>query len=231
MGGIKGIQKTSLVDFSPNIVSTIFFGGCNLRCPYCHNKDLVLDSKALKEIKEEKILDFLVKRKKILDGVCISGGEPTLYAGLTPFIHKVKKLGLKIKLDTNGTNPNKVEVLLKNNLIDYVAIDIKSDKRNYKQATNSNIDVDKIEDTIKLIQKYNIEYELRTTVVPGLFNKEIAERIGEWFGDKCDYYIQQFRPESTLDENFKNIKPFSSDELKEFKIILEKYFRRVGIRD
>src|SRR3989338_3543069 len=146
MASIKGLQKTTLVDFPTYIASTIFISSCNFKCGFCYNVDLVNDQKKLPIISEEEILQFLEKRKNVLDGVCITGGEPTLYKNLKNFIKKIKEIGYKIKLDTNGTNPLLLKELIDEKLVDYVAMDIKSSKEKYNKAAGVPVDMKKVQE-------------------------------------------------------------------------------------
>lgn len=228
---IKGLQKTSMVDYPGKVVATLFTDKCNFRCPFCHNVDLVLNSGKMPEISQEEILNFLRERKKWLDGVCITGGEPTLHKGIVDFIKKIKEIGLLVKLDTNGTNPEMLKELIDSKLVDYVAMDIKSSKENYGKATNSTIDLNKIRQSIGLLNQGKVEFEFRTTAVPKFYNKEEAKKIGEWLKGSRKYVLQQFsEKKDMLDNSLKNIKPYTKTEFEEFKEILKDYFDVVEVR-
>jgi pyruvate formate lyase activating enzyme len=227
---IKGVQKTSLIDYPGKVASVIFVSLCNFRCPYCHNGELVLDE-VKNEINPEEILKFLEKKKKWLDGVCITGGEPTLHKGLVDFAREVKKRNLLVKIDTNGTNPEMIEELLSKNLVDYIAMDIKASKERYNNATKVNFNMDIIQKAIDLIMKSDVKYEFRTTVVPGLFDEKEAEEIGKWLKGARKFCIQQFRNiDRTLDRKFQDVQPYRPKKLKEFKNILSGYINKVEIR-
>lgn len=231
---IKGINKTTLVDYPPYTSSTIFLSGCNFRCPFCHNPDLVEGFHLLDDISEKEILEFLDTRKKWIDAVCITGGEPCIQKDLPQFIKKIKDKGFLLKLDTNGTNPDMIKFLLKNNLIDKIAMDIKSSKENYSDAIgkDSSIYIDKIQKSIDLIKNSGIDYEFRTTVVPDLVRKEDIKEIGLWIGNAKKFAIQNFRYSGKmLDESFKDKKPFFKDELLEMKQSVEKYFDNIEVRE
>ena len=218
---IGGMQKFSLIDYPGKISAVIFLPGCNFRCGFCHNPELV-DPELLKDqskISEQEILDFLATRRGKLDGVCITGGEPTIWKDLPEFIEKIKKLGFLIKLDTNGTNPEMVEKVIDN--IDYFAIDIKNAPAKYRATVNVEVSGANIEKTLKIIVARAVPLELRTTVVPGLIVKEDFVKIKEWLEslgvlEKVhSYAIQQFRPLKTLNKEFQNIRPYKDEELRE----------------
>jgi len=220
---IVAVQKTSLIDYPDNISSILFLSRCNFRCPYCHNKDLVLDR--LPKIDEEVIIDDLKMRKKYIDGVVITGGEPTLYSDLIDLIRKIKEISLLVKLDTNGSNPDLLEELLNLKLLDYVAMDIKADPENYSKAIGVEIDMDIIKESIYTLKNSKINYEFRTTVVPPFFNDKIARNIGELIKGSSIYYLQQYVPRNTLDPKFENIKPYPREVLERFVEILKPYVK------
>ena len=168
---IRGIQKISFIDFPGEICATLFAGGCNFKCRYCHNKDLVLKPADLPPIQENEIIKFLKAKKYVLDGVCISGGEPSLQEGLPDFISRIKELDLKVKLDTNGTRPYLISKLLDRKLIDYIAMDIKAPLEKYSFVTGVDVDIERLKETINLLKSNSIDQEFRTTVVPGLLNE------------------------------------------------------------
>ena len=227
---IKGIQKTSLLDYPGKICSTIFLNRCNFRCPYCHNPELVFDE-VKDEIPPEEFLDFLEEKKKWIDGICVTGGEPTLHKGLVDFARKVKEKGFLIKLDTNGTNPAMIEQLLNEKLVDYVAMDIKADLDKYSEAVNAKVNTDAIQKTVNLLMNSEIGYEFRTTVVPGLFDEETAEKIGNWLKGAKKYCLQQFRnSDKVLDPKYQNVGHYHIDKLEKFKSILKKHINDVEIR-
>ena len=195
----------SLVDYPNKPAITIFTGGCNLNCPFCHNGELV----ALREGEfEEPVLEFLKQRRDKLDAVCISGGEPTIHSDLDEFIGEIQSLGYSVKLDTNGSKPEVLQKLLAENLLDYVAIDVKSSPYRYHQATGGMLDFDIVATTIRVVQESGIDYELRTTVVPGIVDLEDLEVIAEILGPMKCYALQQFRPRKTLDPAFERVRPY-----------------------
>ncbi|NIO44088.1 MAG: anaerobic ribonucleoside-triphosphate reductase activating protein [Candidatus Aenigmarchaeota archaeon] len=225
---IKGLQKQTVIDYPEKIACTIFIFGCNFRCSYCHNPELVVDD-GRPEIKQEDILEFLKNRKGFLDAVCITGGEPTLNKDLPDFISKIKKLGFLVKLDTNGSNPEMLKELIEKKLVDYVAMDIKAPLESYENITNVKVNKENVQKSIDLIKKMK-EYEFRITVVPDLFDEKQAKLIGEWLKGSKRFFIQQFRGIKTLDKNFVGKKSFSKEELTKFCNILKHYFEVCKIR-
>ena len=225
---IKGLQKQTVLDYPGKLACTIFTFGCNFKCGFCHNPELVVDD-GRPEIKQEEILEFLKNRKGFLDGVCITGGEPTLNNDLPDFISKIKEMNFLVKLDTNGTNPKMLEELINKKLVDYIAMDIKAPLEFYDKITNVKVNKDDIQKSVDLIRKTK-NYEFRTTVVPSLFNEEYARSIGEWLNGSKKFYIQQFRGIKTLDKSFVGKKPFSKEETIKFCGILKPYFETCEIR-
>lgn len=187
---ISGFQKLSLVDFDGHISATIFVSGCNFACPFCHNAGLVNGSEP--QISESEVLDYLSKRFGLLDGVCISGGEPTLYPDLPKFIAKLKYIGYLVKLDTNGTNPEMVKYLVENKLVDYIAMDIKNSEDNYIKTIGKDYDFGKIKTTIEYIMNCEIDYEFRTTLVKNLHTLEDIQKIAKLIAGAKKYYLQKF---------------------------------------
>ncbi len=229
MLNIKGIQKLSVIDYEPYSSAVIFLPGCNFRCPYCHNSDLVLRPESLGSIAEDEILDFLEKRRQWLDAVVVTGGEPTLH-DIEPFFSKLKKLGYKLKLDTNGTNPELLKRLLNKQLVDYIAMDIKAPFEKYQQITMLLPDIGKIKESVQIIMSSSIDYEFRITVLPSLVSKEDIARIAEQLKGAKRFVIQQFRPKGILDKSFENEKPYTKEELAELAEIAKKNIKKVEIR-
>jgi pyruvate formate lyase activating enzyme len=214
---LAGFKKQSLIDYPGNISSVVFTQGCNFRCGYCHNPDLVLPEKFGNIYKKEKIFNYLFKYRKMLDAVCITGGEPTIHKDLPVFIIKIKELGLKVKLDTNGTNPEMLLYLFENNLIDFTSMDIKNilDFNFYNKTVGNWINKEiflKILKSISLIKNSNIDYEFRTTIAKGLHSKEHIKILKKQFG--INYQIQNFNPKIVLNSKLK-LEPFSENEYKE----------------
>lgn len=191
---IHGLEKMSLVDYDGKISATVFTGNCNFKCGFCHNSALVLSSETLPEIPEIEVLDYLKKRKGLLDGVCISGGEPTLNPDLPEFIEKIKNIGYAVKLDTNGTNPTLVKSLSRNGLCDYFAMDIKNDREHYAEIIGfDKFDTKKIEETVDFFLSGNVDYEFRTTLVKEFHNKSNIINIGKWIKGANKYFLQKFK--------------------------------------
>ena len=190
---IRGIQKVTLLDYPGKVACTLFTGGCNFRCPFCQNSELVLCPKAVDEIPMSDIFAYLNKRKGLLDGVCITGGEPLLEGDIEVFMREVRSLGYLIKLDTNGYLPDKLEHLISCKLLDYVAMDIKSCRENYALVAGlPGLDISRIEKSIELLKKSGIPHEFRTTVVHELHTAEDVRKIGLWLAGEERYYIQKF---------------------------------------
>ncbi|MBR6563243.1 MAG: anaerobic ribonucleoside-triphosphate reductase activating protein [Clostridia bacterium] len=189
---IEGLQKTTLLDYPGCVACTLFSHGCNLRCPFCHNAGLVI-RKPENVIDIEEISAFLQKRKGILDGVCLTGGEPLLQKDALEFIRFLKSFGYKIKLDTNGFYPDKLKSAIDEGLLDYIAMDIKSSKEGYGRTVGiPDIDISPAEESVKLIMSSGVDYEFRTTAVKGLHLVSDFEKIGEWIAGAKRYFIQQF---------------------------------------
>ncbi|MBN2854039.1 anaerobic ribonucleoside-triphosphate reductase activating protein [Patescibacteria group bacterium] len=222
---IGGLEKLSLLDYPNHLAAIIFTSGCNFRCHYCYNPMLVLPQKVkdvknkedLSLISSEDLLLFLKERFGRLEGVVITGGEPTLHPDLPDFIRKIKKIGYLVKLDTNGTNPEMLEKLLKAKLVDYLAMDIKSDALNYEKAVGVKVDFKKLEKSVKIIMASGLPYEFRTTMVPGLVDKEIFLAMGNFIKGAKKWYLQNFKSDTDLvDASFKDQKSFTLKEMKEF---------------
>lgn len=189
---IEGLQKTTLLDFPGLVACTVFAHGCNLRCPFCHNAGLVV-RKPENIISQEELGEFLKKRKGILDGVCLTGGEPLAQKDAIEFIEFLKSFGYKIKLDTNGFFPERLKEAIDKGLVDYIAMDIKSSPEGYAKAVGiDGIDITPATESVKLIMSSGVDYEFRTTAVKGLHLVSDFERIGEWISGAKRYFIQQF---------------------------------------
>jgi len=232
---IAGLQKTTLIDYPGKIACVVFLAGCNFRCPWCYSSELVLPLKIIKQprLSEKEILDFLRQRKGLLDGVVICGGEPTINKDLTQFIEKIKNLGYPVKLDTNGSNPETLKDLVKANLIDYVAMDIKTTAESsvYKNLMTDGITIEKIKESVKFLKLGRIDFEFRTTVVDSIHKREDFIEIAKWIGGpSIKYYLQNFRAEKTIDPEFENIKPFKEEFLKEIAKEISPYFKICEVR-
>ena len=191
---IKGLQKTTLLDFPGKLACTIFTAGCNFRCPFCHNSSLVVRAGEVDEIPLESFLSYISKRKGLLDGVAITGGEPLLNPDIDELMRKIRAEGLLIKLDTNGAYPDRLEALLDEGLVDYIAMDIKNTKEKYALTAglDESFDISTIERSIDVIMKKAPDYEFRTTVVRELHTPEDLVAISEWITDAKNYFLQKY---------------------------------------
>ena len=225
---IHGFTKTTLLDFPGFVAATIFTGGCNFKCPFCHNFELVLTPDIYPKEDENDILAFLKKRYGILKGVCISGGEPTLQPDLVSFLEKIKEIGYLIKLDTNGYKPDVIKELIDRNLIDYIAMDIKASKENYSKASGIDIDIDIIQKSIDIISSSNIDYEFRTTIVKNLHTIDDFKAIADWLPSKSKYFLQSYK-ETTGIGNY-NFESFDVATLNGFLDIVKKQIPNTSLR-
>lgn len=226
---IHGFQKTTLLDYPGHVAATVFVGGCNFRCPFCHNGQLVLDAAGQPVIPEEEVLAYLKKRRGVLEGVCITGGEPTLQEDLAVFIRSLKDLGYLVKLDTNGYRPEVLGYLLQEGLLNYVAMDIKATSKKYSLAAGmSAFQFEQIMESIRLLMKGMVPYEFRTTVVKGIHVAEDFEEIGKMLQGCSSYYLQGFRESDTMiGEGFE---AFSQEEMEKMAHLARKYIDRVMLR-
>lgn len=225
----RGLQKTTLLDYPGIIAATVFTAGCNFRCPFCHNGDLVLAANSLPRIEETEVLDFLQKRKGILKGLCISGGEPTLQKGLPEFIQKVKDLGYLVKLDTNGSNPEMLKVLLENDLLSYVAMDIKNSPDSYEKTIDATgFSMEAISESIEFLRQAGIPCEFRTTLVKELHTEADMRAIAHWLPKEIPYYLQCY------EENEQVIKPGfhppTKETMERYREILSEKLEQVYLR-
>jgi len=230
---IKGLQKFTLIDYPGKLACTIFTAGCNFLCPFCHNSELVCEKEIgnIKDISEQEIFAFLEERKGFLDGVCITGGEPTINKEIIDFIQKIKDIGYLVKLDTNGSNPKILEKLLKRNSVDYVAMDIKAPRGRYSEIVCRDIDEETIDKSINLLKNSTIDFEFRTTVVPELLDKKDILEITNWIRGSKKYYLQKFIGHKTIDPRFENVKEYSDDYLIEIRNSISPFFEICEIRN
>ena len=224
---ILGIEKVSMVDYKDKISATIFTGGCNFRCPFCHNSGIV--EKKYNYYSEDEILEYLKDRKKLLDAVVISGGEPTLQKDLPRFIKAVRALGYLVKLDTNGTNPQMLEMLLQDGLIDYVAIDIKNDFSNYSVITGvPNLNTEAIKKSLALLKKFLVDYELRTTLVKEFHTQKNIEKLSEDLKGEKLLYLQKFKlSEGVFNQTLHEVPKIEAEKFQE---ILKRNIKNVILR-
>lgn len=227
---IKGFIKNSFVDYPGKVAATVFTGGCNFSCPFCHNGELVTSPGKMETIPIWEIMEFLDKRKGLIDGIVITGGEPTIYPGLRDFILKIKEKGFLVKLDSNGHEPLVLEKLIQENIIDYIAMDIKNSPEKYAETAGlKKIDISRIIKSVEIIKNSGIDYEFRTTVMKEFHNKEDIVKIKDWLGSSKKYVLQNYNPKEGQVEDI-IFTPFSEEELEEFKEILSENIQKVEIR-
>jgi pyruvate formate lyase activating enzyme len=227
---IGGLQKVSLIDYPGEISSIIFLQGCNFKCPYCHNPELV-DSKLFGPCLQEKdVFEFLKTRIGKIDAVTITGGEPTIQNDLMPFIKRIKKMGFAVKLDSNGSRPEVIKNLLSEKLLDFIAMDIKAPLEKYEKIVRVPLKTDSIKESIKIILKAKIPHEFRTTVVKSLHSENDILKIAQLISGARQYTLQKFVPAKILDKKYLKAKPFSVDELEKIRKHLEKEIPIVKVR-
>ena len=232
---IGGLQKTTLIDYPGKVAATIFVSGCNFRCPFCYSKELVLKEEIEKqpEISERDFFNFLEERKRLLEAVVICGGEPTIHKDLPDFLKKIKKFGYLSKLDTNGSNPEMLKKIIEEDLLDYIAMDVKAPLLNekYDKAAGLKVDLKKIKESVDLIKNSGVDYEFRITVVPGLQTKEDIIQIAKEIGKARRFFLQNFdSTKPLLDPSLQKIKPYSDEYLLEIREEILPFFEKVGIR-
>ena len=226
---IGGLQKTSLLDYPDTISAIVWTVGCNFRCPFCYNKDIVLGNVEL--ISEDEVLTFLKKRFDMLEGLVITGGEPLMQDDIVEFIEKIKKIGYLIKIDTNGMYPEKLKELIDKKLVDYIAMDVKAPKKKYENLTGIKTDIKKIEKSIEIIKNSDVDYEFRTTFTPNLLTSEDIEDIAKWLKGAKKFYLQQFKTDIPL-ISAKLIKaaPYEKEELIKTLETIKPYFEICDVR-
>ncbi len=236
---IHGLNKTTLLDYPGRLAATVFTGRCNFRCPFCQNSDLVLYPSGQPAISEDEVLDFLKKRKGILQGVCITGGEPTLNKDLYDFLVKIKDIGIDVKLDTNGYRPEILKNLIYDKLVSFVAMDVKSSKEGYPKASGlEGIDISVIEKSVDILKHGHIDYEFRTTVVKGLHTMEDFDGIAKWLLGAKSFFLQNYRDGDRIMKDltaypgfvFGEFAPFSEEELEKIVERIKPYVPAVSIR-
>ncbi|MFA5249042.1 MAG: anaerobic ribonucleoside-triphosphate reductase activating protein [Candidatus Paceibacterota bacterium] len=229
---IGGIQKLTLIDFPGKVACTVFLAGCNFFCPWCYSRELVLpkEMKKLPQVNEKEFFNFLKERKGLLDGVVVCGGEPTLNKELPELCQKVKQMGYAVKLDTNGSNPMMLSVLIEEKLVDYVAMDVKLPLGRYLEVCRTQDGVFDIQQSINIIKQNKIDYEFRTTVVSNIHTEEDIFSIARWISPAKKYFLQNFRPEKTIDPEFEKVVPYSEEFLAEIQKKLEPMFEVCQVR-
>ena len=231
---IGGLQKLTLIDYPSKLAATVFLTGCNFQCPWCYSAELVLPDKIKKQLKvsEKDFFGFLKSRKELLEGVVVCGGEPTVNKDLPKFIKKIKKIGYVVKIDTNGSNPKMLKDLIDKKLIDYVAMDVKAPLKSqkYNKIIGVRINLDKIKKSIEIIKNSGIDYEFRTTVIPFFHNKKDILQIAREISPAKRYYLQNFRPEKTIEPKFEKIKPYPNKELLKIVKAISPFFEVCRLR-
>ena len=227
----RGIQKTTLADYPGEVACTLFMSGCNFRCSYCYNPDLALSRDTGVTITEDEALGFLEERRSFLDGVCVTGGEPLLQHGLLNFLRKAKALGYKVKLDTNGSQPEHLCRIIEEKAVDYIAMDVKTTPERYQQVAGDTVEIEKLEASARLIKESGVDYEFRTTVYSDLKTEDF-DRIGRWLGGGKKYCVQPVKTHvPLLDKDFaQNHTAAGPDKLKSIARRLADYFEQVEIR-
>ncbi|OGE83838.1 MAG: anaerobic ribonucleoside-triphosphate reductase activating protein [Candidatus Doudnabacteria bacterium RIFCSPHIGHO2_02_FULL_43_13b] len=228
---LGGYQKLTLIDYPGKLATTVFTVGCNFRCPFCHNPELV-DSRqfTVNSNLEKEFFKFLKSRKGKLDGVCVTGGEPLIQPDIFEFIKKIKKLGFLVKLDTNGSRPDALKKIIDGKIVDYIAMDIKNSKKRYSETCGYKTDIKRLELSVDLIRNSGIDYEFRTTVVPGIHAEKDFADIVEWISGAKNYYLQKYREIKILDPRLKRKTKGKKIDLEKIKSKIEKNFGKVGIR-
>lgn len=225
---IGGIEKCSFIDYPGKMTAILFTVGCNFRCHYCHNPELV-DATA-ETIPEAEVFAFLERRRNLLDAVTVTGGEPTVHSDLIPFLRRIKELGYLLKLDSNGTNPKMLKDIIDEKLVDYIAMDIKAPLPSYEKIIVRSVDTDALAKSIKLIMESGIEYEFRTTIEKSLTSLDDIRGIGETIRGAKKYYLQKFVPTKTLDLQFLEGSTYNDEEFETMKSIMEEYVGECMIR-
>ena len=228
---LKGLQKLTLLDFPSKMACTVFAGGCNFRCPFCHNASLVIGNRLADSptLPEEEFFSFLDKRKNILEGVCVSGGEPTLSPDIIPFLYNIKKRGFLVKLDTNGSMPNVIADAVSEGLVDYVAMDIKNSKESYAKTVGlENYDVGNVALSAELLMGCGVEYEFRTTLVRELHSEGDIISIGKWLAGAKKYFLQTFLDSGDLIES--GFGSYTKNETEHLLSLLKEYIPNAQIR-
>ena len=226
---LRGLQKTTLLDFPGHVASTVFTGGCNFRCPFCHNASLIDNLAGDERLSEENLFAFLEKRRGLNDGVCITGGEPLLQKDILPFIKRIKEMGFLVKLDTNGSYPAALKALVEEGLLDYVAMDIKNAPDAYLETAGTAKDIlPSIEESVAFLKTGRVPYEFRTTVVKGLHDEARMKEIGLWLGDVPRYFIQNFSDAGEVLTD--GLSGFIPSELEGLLLAVKEYIPNAKIR-
>ena len=223
---IGGLQKLTLIDYPGKVACTLFTFGCNFRCPFCHNSGLVIGENADK-IDEEEIFAFLEKRKGVLDGVAITGGEPLLHKDMPEFLRKIKKLGYPVKLDTNGSFPQRLKEVVSENLVDMVAMDIKNSKERYSYTAGTSVDMDAINESVEFLKTNKVFHEFRTTLIKGHHDESSLTSVCEWLKGETNYYLQNFVDSGRL---LSKAEGLTETEMKNLLEVVRKHIPSAEIR-
>ena len=228
---LKGIQKTTLLDFPTKVACTVFTAGCNFRCPFCHNASLVVDVDNSGTVNIDEFFAHLRKRRGILDGVCITGGEPLLQKDISEFIAKIKELGYAVKLDTNGSRPEILRELIDRSLVDYVAMDIKGSREKYDAicGTENGKFIDEINKSVSILLEGKVDFEFRTTVVRELHEKEDFHDIGRWISGAPKYFLQQFKDSGELISK-DSFSAYNKEKMEEILEVVREYIPTAELR-
>lgn len=228
---IAGFQKLTLLDYPGKIAAIVFTQGCNFACGYCHNPEMIPLLKTQKDtaLEPEKILQFLTTRKGLLDGVVITGGEPTVHQDLPEFLKSIKDLDFQVKLDSNGSNPDMLEKIIKNELADFFAMDVKATLSKYKKLVKIEV-AENIRKSIRIIKDSGIDYEFRSTILPSTHSEDDIRDIGKLIKGAKNWHLQSFRPTKTLHPSFKKMNPFTSEELHHLQKIARQFAENVEVR-
>ncbi len=231
MPRIAGFNRTSLLDWDGCVTAVIYLPGCNFRCPFCHNRQLVLTPEDYEDIPLDFVEDYIRDNSEFLDGIVVTGGEPTTHGDLPDLIRRIKALGMRVKLDTNGTNPEMIKDLIDSGLVDFVAMDLKAPlDASYDDLAGTTVDIEKVKRSIHIIMTSGIDYEFRTTMVPILLKPQDYERMAAYIGTAKKLVLQHFSPRNTIDPNLSVIKPLDDGKVKAIAERCKPYVRRLVIR-
>lgn len=228
---LGGFQKFTMVDYPGKLAATVFTVGCSFRCPFCHNPELVSNIQyPISDAAEDDFFEFLKIRKGKLEAVCITGGEPTIQPDIIPFIEKIKAMGFLVKLDSNGTRPDVLRKIIDKKIVDYIAMDIKNAPEKYSETTGVVADIERVKLSVDLIMNSGIDYEFRTTVVPGLHEEKDFDKIAVWIDGAKKYYLQEYRDFKILDPKLKKKTQGKTLDLEKIKNKIQKHFGKMEVR-
>jgi len=228
---IVRLQRMSLTDYPGRLSAKVVVPGCNFRCPYCPNEELIFDYLGMELVPHREVLDQLYRARGYLTGLTIGGGEPTLHNGLLSFTYRAKSVGYKVKLDTNGTRPRRLNKLMEERVVDYVSMEIKAPLDRYPEVVRFKADLDAVRESIRLLRRGSVDYEFTTTVVPGLVGAGDIEEIAKSLIGSRRFVIRTFNPTRTLDPEYTKVQPYGAEELQKMKDIAAPYFAEVALRN